>query len=35
MSARSSAIRQAIAASDEILDSDRVRHGGFTLVTVS
>ena len=28
--ARSSAIRRAIAASDEILDCDRARYGGFT-----
>jgi hypothetical protein len=34
-SARSSAIRRAIAASDEILDCDRVRNRGLTLVTVS
>jgi hypothetical protein len=32
---RSSAIRRAIAASDEILDCDRARYGGFTPVTVS
>jgi hypothetical protein len=30
-----SAIRRAIAASDEILDCDRVRWGGFKHVTVS
>ena len=33
--ARSSAIRRAIAASDEILDCDRARYGGFTPVIVS
>ena len=32
---RSSTIRQAIAASDEILDTDRMRSAAPTLVTVS